>query len=252
MRRLNLGGGAALARPAARRGSPPRLHVVRGRRGPRRRRGHGGRHARRPAPRLPPRRAETVHGLLLALRGPGPATGASGQRGDVLQEQRVDDRDRPIRPPSRPHARPAGHRAEHGQAVIAAGLERPPRRLPPPVTTKPSSVASISAPEAAQPLDHGGDAVGLLEAQLRRAADHGLALGEAAEQRDERQLVDRQRDLLAADRRSRTRRARSAERTGSGVLADLRGRILRGRRSRSPIPLRPCAPGCAAARFGSG
>ena len=53
--------------------------------------------------------------------------------------------------------------------------------------------------EAAQPVDHGGDPVGLLQAQLLRAAHDGLALGEAAEQRDQRQLVDRQRDLVRLD-----------------------------------------------------
>ena len=43
--------------------------------------------------------------------------------------------------------------------------------------------------ETAQAVDDGGDAVGLLDAQLGGPADDGLALGEAAEQRDERQLV---------------------------------------------------------------
>ncbi len=57
----------------------------------------------------------------------------------------------------------------------------------------------MSAPRPRSPVDDAGDAVGLLQAQLLRAAHHRLALGEAAEQCDERQLVDRQRHLLGLD-----------------------------------------------------
>src|SRR5665811_167238 len=45
----------------------------------------------------------------------------------------------------------------------------------------------------------GGDPVALLAAQLGRVADRRRALGEAGGESDERQLVDRQRDLAAAD-----------------------------------------------------
>ena len=64
---------------------------------------------------------------------------------------------------------------------------------PLPSTTKPSSVASISAPSAAQPVDHARDPIGLLVPELPGAGDHRPALREAAEQGDQRQLVDRQR-----------------------------------------------------------
>ena len=77
----------------------------------------------------------------------------------------------------------------------------PPRRPPVPVTTKPSGRRLDLAAEAAQALDDRGDPVGLLEPQLLCAADHRLALGEAAQQRHERQLVDRERDLVGLDRR---------------------------------------------------
>ena len=55
--------------------------------------------------------------------------------------------------------------------------------------------------ERAQPLDDGRDPVGFLDAQLGGACDDRIALGEAAEQRDQRQLVDRERDLVFGDGR---------------------------------------------------
>ena len=78
----------------------------------------------------------------------------------------------------------------------------PPRRPPVPWTTKPSAGRLDLGAEAAQPVDDRRDAVGLLDAQLLRAGDHRLALGEAAEQRHERQLVDRERHLGRLDRRA--------------------------------------------------
>ena len=71
--------------------------------------------------------------------------------------------------------------------------------------------------EAAQAVDDGRDAVGLLQAQLGGAAHHRLALGEAAEQRDQRQLVDRQRHLVGLDHGAAERpsRATSSSATGS-------------------------------------
>ena len=81
--------------------------------------------------------------------------------------------------------RQPGHRAEHRHPVVAARLDRrrPLSGEPSPRTTKPSSVASMSAPEAAQPLHHARDPVRLLQPQLLRAAHHGLAVGVRAEQR---------------------------------------------------------------------
>ena len=75
----------------------------------------------------------------------------------------------------------------------------PPRRPPPPRTDEAVLGRLDVGAEPAQALDHAGDAVGLLHAQLLRAAHDRLALGEAAEQGHERQLVDRQRHLLGLD-----------------------------------------------------
>ena len=65
--------------------------------------------------------------------------------------------------------------------------------------------------EAAQAVDDGCDAVGLLQPQLGGAAHQRLALGEAAEQGDERQLVDRQRHLVGLDHRAAERRVADVE-----------------------------------------
>src|SRR5204862_5025915 len=54
-------------------------------------------------------------------------------------------------------------------------------------------------PEAAQAVDDRRDPVGLLDAQLLGAADDGLPLREAGDERYERELVDRQRDLVGLD-----------------------------------------------------
>ena len=75
----------------------------------------------------------------------------------------------------------------------------PPRRPPVPVITMPSAVASTCAAERVQGVADGGDPVGLLAAQLGGVADRRRALGEAGGERDQRQLVDRQRHLGAAD-----------------------------------------------------
>ena len=76
-----------------------------------------------------------------------------------------------------------------------------------------------SAPSAAQAVDDGRDPVGLLAAQLLGAADDRLALGEAAEQRDQRQLVDRQRDLVAARPSVPAQRRRAATSSVADRLA---------------------------------
>ena len=99
----------------------------------------------------------------------------------------------------------------------------------------------MSAPSAAQPVDDAGDAVGLLDAQLARAADHGLALGEAAEQRHQRQLVDRQRYLVRGSPRADRagRRPRRARRPAPRCAA---------RRSAPPGPRGSPRPSAAAMR----
>ena len=88
--------------------------------------------------------------------------------------------------------------------------------------------------EAAQAVDDAGDPVGLLQAQLLRAAHDRLALGEAAEQRDQRQLVDRERDLVGLDDRAHERRRRATSSSPIGSSAgDASRRRPRARRARS-------------------
>ena len=76
----------------------------------------------------------------------------------------------------------------------------PPRRPPVPRTANPSSRRLDLRPDPAEALDHGRDPVRLLVAQLPRAGDHRPPLGKAARERDQRQLVDRQRHLVAGER----------------------------------------------------
>ena len=71
----------------------------------------------------------------------------------------------------------------------------------------------MSAPSPRRPSTTARDPVRLLEPQLGGAAHHGLAVGERAEQRHQRQLVDGQRHLVRAhlgalERPPRPRRAR--------------------------------------------
>ena len=111
------------------------------------------------------------------------------------------------------------------------GLERPAAQAAVPRTTKPSSVASMSAPRPRRPSTTVAIRSDSLTLELLGAGDDRLALGEAAEQRDQRELVDRQRDLVRLDRRA-------DERAGGDVeLADrllgrdpVRRRAPRGRR----------------------
>ena len=94
----------------------------------------------------------------------------------------------------------------------------------------------MSRAQAAQAVDDRRDAVGLLDAQLLGAAHDGLALGEAAEQRDERQLVDGQRHLVGLD-------DRADQRAGGDV--EVGDRLARaaisspGSSSRSPTTIPP-------------
>src|SRR5262245_34729292 len=77
--------------------------------------------------------------------------------------------------------------------------------------------------ESGQAVDDARDPVRLLRAQLLGAADDGLALGKAAEEADERELVDGGRDVFGGDFRSAKRR-RSHVEPGDGLrprLADL-------------------------------
>ena len=96
------------------------------------------------------------------------------------------------------------------------------------------------ASERGQRLAHGRDPVALLAAQLRRVADRRLALGEAGGERDQRQLVDRERYLGAAGlgppqlcRRDAQRAARLGRRARRRL--DLDAAPIRPRISSRPV-----------------
>ena len=155
-----------------------------------------------------------------------PSTGAAGysERPEVLLEARIGDR--------------GGLHADHLHAFVEASPATapsiamrwspcasivPPRSgEPSPRTTKPSGGRLDVRAEAAQPLHHGRDTVGFLEAELLGALHDGLALGVRAEQRHQRQLVDRERYLVWLDHGApraapRPRRARRPARSSASV-----------------------------------
>ncbi len=84
----------------------------------------------------------------------------------------------------------------------------------------------MSAPSAAQPVDHARDAVGLLHAKLGRAAHDRLPFREAAQEGDKRQLVDRERDLAGLDHRGLQRRLRDVDLADRLVRGDAVRRLL--------------------------
>ena len=69
----------------------------------------------------------------------------------------------------------------------------------------------MSAPRPRRPSTTVAIRSDSFSAQLLRALDDRLALGEAAEQRDERQLVDRERDLVGGHARADERAVRDVE-----------------------------------------
>ncbi len=108
----------------------------------------------------------------------------------------------------------------------------PPRRPPVPSIAIPSSVGSTVAAERRQRRGHGLDPVGLLAPQLLGVADRRRPLGEAGGEGDQRQLVDRQRDLGAADLGGLQRAGADAQASPS---ARRRSRLPARPRSRAPI-----------------
>ena len=141
---------------------------------------------------------------LAGRRAPERLAGSSSPC-QVGREARVADRGRLHPVDLDPSARgEAGDRAEHRDPVVAVGVDRAAAQ-PAAAARSPSRRRSARprAPSAGQRLGHGRDPVGLLAAQLAGVADHRLALGEAGGERDQRQLVDRQRDLVAARPRCR-------------------------------------------------
>ena len=110
----------------------------------------------------------------------------------------------------------------------------PPRRPPVPLDDEAVVGRLDLAAERRERVDHRRDPVGLLVPQLRGVADRRRALGEAGGERDQGQLVDRQRDLGAADRGGREpeagasadRLAAAPRRLGStSISAPIRWRI---------------------------
>ena len=154
------------------------------------------------------------HGAAAYAR-PGQRVGAQRARegGKVSLEAGIADR-RGVHPLDLdPLARgEAGNRTEHRYPVVAVRVDRAATQAaPPPRSRIPSSLVSTLAPSAVSASLDGGDPVTLLAAQLGRVADRRLALGEAGRERNQRQLVDRQRD-----RRRRRPRSRAAARGGRG------------------------------------
>ena len=97
----------------------------------------------------------------------------------------------------------------------------PPRPRPeggsgPRAPGSPSCVVVMRTPTAAQRTRHRLDPVRLLHAQLLRAADDALAARERGAEREERQLVDQERHLVAAPRPSRRARPRRTSRSATG------------------------------------
>ena len=144
---------------------------------------------------------------------------------------------RPPRPPSR---RPRRPRARPGPATAPSIARRwspcasiaPPRS--PPVPRDDEAVLGrldVGAERRAGRRRRAAIRSDSLTRSSPRAADDGLALGEAAEQRDQRQLVDRQRDLVGARPSVPTERRRAA--TSSSPTGSSAGDRRRGS-SRSP------------------
>jgi hypothetical protein len=73
-------------------------------------------------------------------------------------------------------------------------------------------------PQGPKPIDHARDAVALLEAKLGSAAHDSLPLRDGAEKPDQRQLVDRDRDLVPLDGGPLERAGRHVELTHGLVL----------------------------------
>ena len=120
----------------------------------------------------------------------------------------------------------------------------PPRRPPVPSITIPSAVGSTSPPSARRAVADGRDPVGLLAPQLVRVADRRRPLGEAGGEGDQRQLVDRQRDLGAADLGAAQRPRRDAQVADRlAALLALRGRPRSSAPIRSRIASRPVRVG---------
>ena len=88
-----------------------------------------------------------------------------------------------------------------------------------PSITIPSAVGSTLPPSAFSAIGHGGDPVGLLAAQLGRVADRRRPLGKAGGERHQRQLVDRQRHVGAADLGSRAGRGMADADVGDRLAA---------------------------------
>ena len=93
----------------------------------------------------------------------------------------------------------AGDGAEHRDPVVAVGVDRAAAQAAGALDAIPSGGRLDLAAERPQRRGHGRDPVGLLAAQLLGVADRRLALGEAGGEGDQRQLVDGERDLGAAD-----------------------------------------------------
>src|SRR5215216_3234020 len=130
-----------------------------------------------------PRRSSSGFGdgAVGELAGPGSGMALLQQAREVRFESRVADR-RGLHAVDRDAVArgEAGHGAEHGEPVVAVRGDRAAAQ-PARAAHREAVVGGLDVgAEAEQSVDHGGDAVGLLDAQLLCAAHDGLAFGEAA------------------------------------------------------------------------
>src|SRR5215204_5946303 len=137
---------------------------------------------------------------MAAAYGRGESAAATQQRGQVRLEARVADRGGLHAPYIDALARgEAGDRAKHRYPVIAVGVDRAAAKATATLDPHPVLARLDRCAERGQRLAGRGDAIRLLAPQLGGIADRRLALGETGRQGDQRQLVDRQRDLPTAD-----------------------------------------------------
>ncbi len=146
----------------------------------------------------------------LGGRRPGPPLGESGRLSrEVAGEARVADAGR-LEPSTSTPRRWRTRRPRRASPGDDRPRHREPRREAPPPTTKPSSVASILAPSALSP----STTVAMRSDSLWRSSlstgDDRLAVSERGGERDQRQLVDRERNLAGADA-GRLERARARD-----------------------------------------
>src|SRR3954471_2720801 len=144
------------------------------------------------------------------------------QRSDVGRERRVADGGRvhAVDDDAVARGKPR-YRAEHREAVVAVGGDRAAAQAAPAAHHEAVVGRLYVGAETLEAVHDRRDPVRLLDAQLLRAADDRLAFREAAEQRHERELVDRERDLRGLDHRGAERARRHVQVADRVAVRDL-------------------------------